>query len=459
MTISFCTPLIRENSPILNCIERYNWFGREVAKVEIVNGIEQAIYLEDPSSDLETAIKISTMILSLGLFPLLALIIKFCSRVLSEEVTILSSPLPSSQISLDFDETPEELPEELREALPPPVIREGALLAALEEPLIEQVHAKILADKSHSTTVPQISRHLIEETIARLDSMSYEDRNDYQLALTEKLNALSLTEEQFFNEIYLTYHQEMLFLETPLIHEITARLNALERMALFTPGISQQLLTDQFERIRSLPEGIVRDSYQVAYSEKIRNMSANTSKAKKFTDELSKAHVAYLLNLDAPLIQQVKSKIWPSWFSSGSSGHISADLIVESEKRVEVISDFSSCRLSYESSLNQKLESLSITRQQFDDELVMARVRDFILLDESIIQLVRSSIRHESLHEIPLDTIESHEHRLDNVPFMVYYEKYRNALAQRLATAGISIAEFDKEIVDASGRQYVEASS
>jgi hypothetical protein len=109
--------------------------------------------------------------------------------------------------------------------------------------------------------------------------------------------------------------------------------------------------------------------------------------------------------------------------------------------------------------MNQKLESLSITRQQFDDELVMARVRDFILLDESIIQLVRSSIRHESLHEIPLDTIESHEHRLDNVPFMVYYEKYRNALAQRLATAGISIAEFDKEIVDASGRQYVEASS
>jgi hypothetical protein len=182
MTVSFCTPLIKENSPILNFVEKYNWFGRQVAKVEIVEGKEKATYADEPSTNSETALKISTMILSLGLFPLLALIIKFCSRML------LSTPAPSSLTSLDFDEQI-------------PAISEGAQLANDAEPLIEHVQAKILAQNPNSPIITKINFNLIHSIPMTFESMNEEERNNFRLAFKGKLNATTVNENQFLEEL------------------------------------------------------------------------------------------------------------------------------------------------------------------------------------------------------------------------------------------------------------------
>ena len=92
MAISFCTPVVKPNACFMNAVEKYNWFGSEVVYIvsdSQANQIGRKVH--DPSSCLEKVIKLSSMIFSLGLLPLAALIIKLCSRCCQKSVILQSA--------------------------------------------------------------------------------------------------------------------------------------------------------------------------------------------------------------------------------------------------------------------------------------------------------------------------------------------------------------------------------
>ena len=78
-SISICTPLISRNNAFMNTIEKYTWFGGNVAEIADNEG---TLFITTNLSTTwtTTALKVTTMILSLGILPLIALMIKAIRR-------------------------------------------------------------------------------------------------------------------------------------------------------------------------------------------------------------------------------------------------------------------------------------------------------------------------------------------------------------------------------------------
>ena len=81
----------------MNAIESYTWFGREVVEItdeKISLGVLKTV----PTSQMIRTIKIITMILTLGILPLLALAIKCISRCLKARVTYVVETRPAHEV-------------------------------------------------------------------------------------------------------------------------------------------------------------------------------------------------------------------------------------------------------------------------------------------------------------------------------------------------------------------------
>lgn len=97
--VSFFTPIIKPDSPVLNLIEKYVWFSGSVSEV-FVEYEEKWIGVEKKETDhwLKIAGKLITMILSAGLFPLIAFTVRLISRCASPRAYVLGSADANAEI-------------------------------------------------------------------------------------------------------------------------------------------------------------------------------------------------------------------------------------------------------------------------------------------------------------------------------------------------------------------------
>ncbi len=97
---SFFVPVIRPNDCLMNAIEQYTWFGGKVVEVVVLpSGETFAFEREKSSSSLSVALKVTSMILSLGVFLILALAIKAIYRCLNDSVVVPADPEMSKHIA------------------------------------------------------------------------------------------------------------------------------------------------------------------------------------------------------------------------------------------------------------------------------------------------------------------------------------------------------------------------
>lgn len=82
--VPFFTPVDYAKKPLMGIVDRYFWFGGKVAKVitplQIESGSYAAKKVDGKTNMLETTLKVVSMILSLGVLPLLALVLKTILR-------------------------------------------------------------------------------------------------------------------------------------------------------------------------------------------------------------------------------------------------------------------------------------------------------------------------------------------------------------------------------------------
>ncbi len=84
--VSFATP-IKSGHCLMDAIEQYPWFGGRIVEViELADGSKGAVEKKETSSCFFTALKLVTMILSLGILPALALTVRLISRMIHTPV-------------------------------------------------------------------------------------------------------------------------------------------------------------------------------------------------------------------------------------------------------------------------------------------------------------------------------------------------------------------------------------
>ncbi len=98
--LSFFTPTVRVNSGLLNFVEKYTWFGGDVFKVGMNgDGQENLGWIQkEKTTWVATTLKIISMVLTLGLSVLTAMIIKAISRCRTTPIAVGTLVAPNPQI-------------------------------------------------------------------------------------------------------------------------------------------------------------------------------------------------------------------------------------------------------------------------------------------------------------------------------------------------------------------------
>ena len=83
--IPFFTPVVSEAYPLMKVVDSYFWFGGRVAEVVLPEQIVDGSTVVKPVNEAKTSMmatvfKIASMILSLGILPLLAIAVKMIKR-------------------------------------------------------------------------------------------------------------------------------------------------------------------------------------------------------------------------------------------------------------------------------------------------------------------------------------------------------------------------------------------
>jgi hypothetical protein len=251
MQVSFCTPLVRENNCFLNAVEKYNWFGSRV--VVIGSGSSMGTELEDPSAWYVTALKVLSMILTAGLLPLLALIIKAISRCQLDPIQLPPSPEELCQQAMAQDA---------------PMFVEAHRLAELSgfntldpelwiqhEDRMEELRCQNPAAYALYEVAKARRRHALSLTNPRFDGILARAEHQATRIRDERENpAVSAAQQSPSPPSSEERCRQVLEANEPLYQQMIARAQALEAGNPNPPVINPTIAHEALRRVRRLDE-------------------------------------------------------------------------------------------------------------------------------------------------------------------------------------------------------------